>query len=102
MSEGEVRATIKTSAVLDAFEKTKIAKLPAEVRKAYEAQDREFDRYRTHTKTQVDRGKEEGREEGRGEEKLMIARKLHATGTSLGDIAEITGLSMEALGAFDR
>ena len=40
------------------------------------------------------KGLEKGMEKGRKEEKLKIARKLHAKGMSKDEIAEMTGLSM--------
>jgi flagellar biosynthesis/type III secretory pathway protein FliH len=43
-------------------------------------------------------GRTEGLAEGRTEEKLEIARKMKAIGRPLSEIAEITGLSPEAIG----
>ena len=53
MSEKDVKVEIKTPAVLRAFERAKISKLPAEVREDYEAQDKEFERYSEYTNKQV-------------------------------------------------
>jgi predicted transposase YdaD len=42
-------------------------------------------------------GREEGREEGRISANLENARKMKAKGFSVGDIAEITGLTVEEI-----
>jgi predicted transposase/invertase (TIGR01784 family) len=55
MSEEDVKSKIKTPAVLQAFERAKISKLPAEVQEAYEAEDEEYDRYSQHTADQVNK-----------------------------------------------
>ena len=50
--EEDLSASIKTPAVLDAFEGAEINKLPADVRAAYEAQDSASDWYSQHTEEQ--------------------------------------------------
>ena len=40
MSEDDVKSRIKTPAVLEEFERAKISKLPLDVRKAYESEDK--------------------------------------------------------------
>ena len=56
MSEDDVKSKIKTPAVLQAFDRAKISKLPTDVQAAYEAEDKEYDRYSQHTAEQVKKG----------------------------------------------
>lgn len=72
MSEKDVENRIQTKAVKQAFERAKLSKLPADVQTAYEAEDKEYDRYSQHTAEQVEKGKVEGK----AEERREIARKL--------------------------
>jgi len=45
MNEGQVKKKIKTPAVLDAFEKSKLLKLPRVVKDAYEEEEKEYAHY---------------------------------------------------------
>ena len=45
MSEKDVKKKIKTSAVLEAFKRSRIKNLPAKVLSDYEEEDKEYDRY---------------------------------------------------------
>ncbi len=56
MSEKDVENRIQTKAVKQAFERAKLSKLPADVQAAYEAEDKEYDRYSQHTAEQVKKG----------------------------------------------
>lgn len=60
MSEEQVQQRIKTPEVLEAFKRSKIKSLPAEVLATYEAEDKEYDRYSQHTESLVQQGKLEG------------------------------------------
>ena len=119
MGPEDVKQHIMTKEVLLAFERAQLQKLPSQVRRDYEEQDKEFDRYSDHTDDLVKEGEEKalakgreegredgikkGREEGRKEglkkgresEKTSIARKLIFLGLSDSDIAESTGLSVD-------
>jgi hypothetical protein len=53
MTEEEVKDQIKTPAVLEAFNRAKISTLPAEVFKAYAAEDKKFDQYSKHTARKI-------------------------------------------------
>ena len=89
MSEDDVKSRIKTPAVLQAFERAKISKLPQDVQTAYEAEDKEYDRYSQHTAEQVIKGKEETAN--------LVARNLLNDGMSIEAVARNTGLSREQI-----
>lgn len=84
MTEEQVQQKIKTPAVLEAFKHAKIKSLPVEVLAAYEAEDKDYDRYSEHTAELVKEGekegRKEGREEGRKEGKESMLRKLFEKG----------------------
>ena len=65
MTEEEVQSTIKTPAVLQAFERIKYDNLPSDVRAAFEKEDEEYNRISEYTKSE----REEGEAKGRAEEK---------------------------------
>ena len=113
MTEEEVQSTIKTPAVLQAFERIKYDKLPSDVREEYEKEDKEYDRISEYTNSEKEEGKAEGRAEERAkadrekeelrakaelEKTLMkkeMARKLYKQGVSVPIIVNITNLSVE-------
>ena len=113
MTEEEVHATIKTPAVLEAFERVRYDKLPSEVREQYELQDKDYDRISEYTKAEkaegeakgeakgLVKGKAEGLAEGLAkgkiEEKIETAKKMSTKGFPLEDIADCTGLSIEKI-----
>ncbi len=109
MTEEEVKATIKTPAVLEAFERVRYDKLPSEVREQYELQDKDYDRISEYTRAEkaegeakgLAKGKAEGLAEGeaKGEAKKTreLAKKMHVKGISLEDIAECTDLTIEEI-----
>ena len=113
MTEEEVHATIKTPAVLEAFERVRYDKLPSEVREQYELQDKNYDRISEYTKAEkaegeakgeakgLVKGKAEGLAEGLAkgkiEEKIETAKKMSTKGFPLEDIADCTGLSIEKI-----
>lgn len=85
MTEAEVKKRIKTKAVLEAFEKARLNKLPADVRAAYEAEDKEYERYSDHTQELIQEGKKE------------VAKKMLADKLSIKSVRTYTGLSREIL-----
>jgi predicted transposase/invertase (TIGR01784 family) len=87
MNEEEVEAQIKTPAVLRAFELAKLSTLPPEVRAAYDAEDREHDRYSQHTAEQISKGEKSAR--------IEVARNLLAMNLTVDQIEKATGLSSE-------
>jgi predicted transposase/invertase (TIGR01784 family) len=76
MSEAEVKTQIKTKAVLDAFDRAKFSKLPPSVQVAYEAEDKEYNRYSKHTAEEVSKGKAEGKLEGEFAKAREIALEM--------------------------
>jgi predicted transposase/invertase (TIGR01784 family) len=101
MSQEDIKAQIKTPAVLEAFAKAKYQHLPKIVRKSYDTQDASFSKYSQHTDELVLEGKMEGKIEGKiegkMEEKLEIAKRFLGLGLSDEMICQGTGLSMEEL-----
>ena len=95
MTEADVKRRIKTKAVLQAFEKAQLNRLPADVRMAYEAQDKDYDRFSDHTGELVQKGKAEGKAEGKKE----VARKMLADKLPIKSVATYTGLSMAEIQA---
>lgn len=89
MNEEDVESRIKTPAVLQAFERAKISKLPTAVQADYEAEDEEYDRYSQHTAEQVTEAKAKALEE--------VARKMLKVRKTTEEIIEITGLSKEQI-----
>ena len=98
MTEEDVLAEIKTPEVLEAFERAKISKLPAEVRTAYEAQDKNFERYSQQTEDLMLGAKLEGKLEG----KLEAAEKMMQFGVDLDFIQACTGLSLADIEGIKR
>ena len=82
MTEEEVKDQIKTPAVLEAFNRAKISTLPAEVFKAYAAEDKKFDQYSKHTARKIAlaiaevsmKAKEETKKVSRKAEEIIRAR----------------------------
>ena len=111
LTEDEVIQSIKTPAVLRAFERAKIQALPGEVRKKYEEEDAEYDRYSIHTAEIAAKGKAEGLAEGlekglaegleKGVEigKKEMALRLLKNGISISLIAMASGLSEQEIQA---
>ena len=64
MSEEEVKRTIKTPAVLRAFERAKLNHFPDSVRKAYNEEEDSYTKYSKHSAVMHQKGKEEGLQEG--------------------------------------
>lgn len=89
MSEDDVKSKIETPAVLQAFERAKISKLPADVQTAYEAEDKEYDRYSQHTAEQLIKGVEKAT--------IEIAKNLLKNGMSTENVVLNTGLSKEQI-----
>ena len=93
MSEEDVEKKIKTPSVLTAFERAKLDKLPDDVKKGYEAQDSEFDRYSFLTADIAAEAKAEGEVKGR----MATAKNLLEMGMDLSVIIAATGLSKEQI-----
>ena len=99
MTEEEVRNTIKTPAVLRAFERAKLENLPSEVRQEYNKEEANYDKYSMYTENIHRQGVEQGLAQGlaQGIElatknmiKNMLAKNIPTT-----LISEITRVSME-------
>ena len=101
MTEEEVLATIKTPAVLQAFERIKYDNLPSEVREEYEKQDLEYDRISKYTNSERAAGEAIGKEEGIaiGESKkaMEMALCLLENGIPISLIVTASGLSEEEI-----
>ena len=89
MSEKEVQGSIQTEAVLRAFELAKIRKLPSDVLWAYEAEEKEYDRYSHHTNELL--------VENASSIAVAIAVKLLKAGIPNKTIMEATSLTVEEL-----
>ncbi len=93
MSTAEVDMLITTPEVRKAFEMIRLTNLSEEVREAYVAEGREYDRFSKYTDEERELGKKEGRElgkkEGREVERLAIASALKLQGWSEEKIAEL-------------
>jgi predicted transposase/invertase (TIGR01784 family) len=85
MSEEEVKTRIKTPAVLQAFERAKISKLPEEVQNAYKAQDQILVKYSDRIA--------EARAEAGAEAIKKIALNCLNIGLSVEEVAKLAGLS---------
>ena len=99
MSEEEVRGTITTKAVLDAFERARLDKLPSEVQEAYAAEDKEYERFSEYTRKKEEEGLVKGLAEGERKAKIETAKNLKSMGLSLDQIEKATGLLLEDLKA---
>lgn len=93
MSEKDVKKKIKTSAVLEAFKRSRIKNLPAKVLSDYEEEDKEYDRYSQFTAEKIQRGKAEGKAEGEKAAKIEIARGMLKDKMSIATIIKYTGLT---------
>lgn len=103
MTEDEVKNNVTTPAVLEAFERIKLAKLPLAVLQNYKVEDDKFERYSTATNKKVSyavKDAEEKRQEA--EEKLHVAEEREKTmimnmiknGFMKEQIMNLTGWSM--------
>ncbi len=105
MTEKDVTEQIKTPAVLVAFERARIKDLPSEVRKSYEAEDAEYNRFSIHNAETFANGRVEGKAEGviEGKKEGVIegkkeaARNLLKLGFAITAISEACGLSEEEI-----
>jgi predicted transposase/invertase (TIGR01784 family) len=93
MSEDDVKSKIKTPAVLQAFERAKISKLPISVQTACEAEDEEYDQYSQHTAEQTAEQLTKGIEQAT----IEITKKMLNLKRLIEEIMEITGLSKEQI-----
>ena len=67
MTEEEVKSEIHTEAVLRAFERATLSKLPQVVKDRYDAENLLYSEVSLHTAERVAEGEEKGRAEGRAE-----------------------------------
>ncbi len=79
MSEEQVKAQIQTTAVLEAFDRATLSKLPSSVREAYDAENIQYARVSQYTAEVVAKGEakgiEKGKAEGIKEASVKIARE---------------------------
>lgn len=101
MTKEEVQATIKTPEVLKAFELSELNKLPWEVRKAYEEEDLEYDRYSIHTEEIAQEREEKGKIEGKKEREKEIALEMLKKDMDITLISELTGLTEDEIRTLD-
>ena len=104
MTEEEVQSTIKTPAVLQAFERIKYDKLPSDVREDYEKEDKEYDGISEYTSSERAEGEAKGREEEKAKAKLEktlmtkeMARNLYKQGVPVSVIINATNMSKEEI-----
>lgn len=88
MSEDDVKAKIKTPAVLEAFELVRLEKIPPDVREGYNKEVARYDNYSQYTQELYMEGREEGREEGRVERDIQLAKAWHSKGKRIRQIAQ--------------
>ena len=89
MSEKEVLETIKTPAVLTAFERARIDKLPRNVQRGYEAEDSEYSRFSEHTASEVAKAKIES--------KIEVVKRMLSKNKTINDIVDATDLTLEQI-----
>ena len=89
MSEKDVLETIKTPAVLKAFERARIDKLPRNVQRGYEAEDNEYSRFSEHTASEVAKAKIEA--------KIDMVKSMLADEMPLKAIIKHSGLPQEQI-----
>ncbi|MDP2193517.1 MAG: Rpn family recombination-promoting nuclease/putative transposase [Alphaproteobacteria bacterium] len=97
MTEKEVEEKITTGEVKSAFQYAKLKDLPAQVKREYEAQDKEFDRFSHHTDQIAQESLKEGIEKGKEEGKFEVVKKMIAKNMSIEDIADLTDLKIEKI-----
>jgi predicted transposase YdaD len=94
MTESQVREQIETREVLQAFERAKFSSMPREVKKDYDDEDHQFDRYSQHTAAEVaKKGEEKGLKRGFKKDLLTAALGMKKLTISTDQIVEATGLS---------
>jgi predicted transposase/invertase (TIGR01784 family) len=93
MQEDEVKRIIKTPAVLHAFERATLSKLPKEVKAIYDAEDKEYNRYSQHTAAEVAKGQAQAIENGKKEGLLVAALGMKKLQIPTDQIVKATGLS---------
>jgi len=92
MKEDDVKRIIKTPAVLHAFDRATLSKMPKEVKALYDAEDKEYNRYSQHTAAEVAKGEKKGiLKVALGMKKLKIPTDqiVIATGLSPAEVDEI-------------
>ncbi len=107
MNESQVKDQIQTPEVLQAFERAKFSSMPGEVKKAYDDEDKQYDRYSQHTAEVASKGKaegiaegiEKGKAEGIAEELLKAALGMKRMNIPTAQIVEATGLSAAEISA---
>ena len=111
MSEEQVKAQIQTTAVLEAFDRATLSKLPSYVREAYDAENIQYARVSQYTAEVVAKGEAKGIEKGKvegikegiveGEKKglLKAALGMKRMNIPTSQIATATGLSASEVDA---
>ena len=93
MKEDDVKRIIKTPAVLHAFDRATLSKMPREVKALYDAEDIEYNRYSQHTQQMVEKGEAKARAEAKaGLLRAACAMKKRGKMTNA-EIADDLGLS---------
>ena len=111
MSEEQVKAQIQTTAVLEAFDRATLSKLPSYVREAYDAENIQYARVSQYTAEVVAKGEtkgfekgiaegiSKGKEEGKKEGLLKAALGMKRLNIPTAHIVEATGLSSSEIDA---
>ena len=76
MNEEQVKSEIHTEAVLKAFERATLSKLPKHVKEDYDAENLQYAQVSQYTAEKVAEGEARGRAEGRAEVLLKAARAM--------------------------
>ena len=93
MTESQVQEQIKTREVLKAFERAKLSSMPRGVKKDYDDEDSQYDKYSQHTAAEVSKGEEKGLKRGLKRGLLTAAHGMKKLKFSTDQIVEATGLS---------
>ena len=98
MNEEQVKSEIHTEAVLKAFEKATLSKLPKHVKEDYDAQNSQYTQVSQYTAQQYAEGEAKGRTEGRAEgrtEARLDAARVMKQHSKLSDQAIATHLQLD-------
>ena len=102
MTERDVEQTIKTPAVLAAFERAKLKNLPDKVMKHYKEEESQLKNLTGHMAKIREEGKDEGVKVGEQQSEREQIKKRLARGHPLKEIAEDTGWSVQEIEALQK
>lgn len=97
--KSEELAGVTTAAVRSAYDRVRVATLPAPVKAGYDAEVAEYLRYSHHIRAVEEAAHGKGVEEGESKAMLAVAiRMFKKTGSYTPDIMELTGITEAQLG----